>query len=421
MQKLSKRGLAVQNAAILLYLVWLLLPAVQTTGRAATGAFSVALFGAGVLMDWEYFKKNWLDLCARALCAAAMPVVLRVFLERGGSNFAGFYVQNAMFWFPLVFAAHARRRGDERLWRFVKWVLLGAVCVTVCTTIGWLVQGMLRGGKVYAYSRSLGYGGDVNPAYLKELMLRNIGGYDFVYAMVLALPLVCIGIAHHRGWARIGFCALLCAQTVMIVLSQYTYAMLYAAAILAVEIIALLIRRISRGRVGMGWSLVLGAVPLLLVLLFIRPLAGLAAYVCAGMGLNNFAQSFEHLYAAFSGGAAISPDSRLSYYLAAAGGFAQSPFTGSLFSSAKQLSYHSEALDVLSGMGLLGAAVFAGMVWVMGRGLLRGVRKNPYFAQLCAAGAVLLATSALGTVFYSRDIMAVFAMGLLLAQEKARG
>ena len=420
-EKTPKWSLRLQNASILLYLLWLLIPAVQTTGRAMTGAFAVCLFGAGVLLDWTYFKAHWLELAGRAVCMAAMPLLLRLYLGRGGSNFAGFYVQNAMFWFPLVFAGHARTRQDDRLFRFVKWAMLFAVCLTVCTTIGWLIQGMLRGGKVYAYSRSLGYGGDVNPAYLKELMLRNIGGYDFVYAMVLCLPLVCIGIQRHRGWARAGFCALLCAQAVMIVLSQYTYAMLFAAAILAVEGVALIVRHVSRGRITLGWSLVIGVLPLLLLLLLIKPLAGLAAYVCAGLGLNNFAQSFEHLYAAFSSGAAISPDSRLAYYLTALRGFAASPVIGSVLGGEKLLSYHSEVFDLLSGMGMLGTAVVLAMLWLMGRGLFKGVRKNPYFAQLCMMALALLAVSTLGTAFYSRDIMAVFAMGILLIQQEARG
>ena len=45
-----------------LYLIWLLLPAVQTTGRAMTGAACVALFAVGAVLDWTYFKANFLDL-----------------------------------------------------------------------------------------------------------------------------------------------------------------------------------------------------------------------------------------------------------------------------------------------------------------------------------------------------------------------
>ena len=216
--RLQRLSIRVCNVSMILYLVWLLLPAVQTTGRAVCGGLCVAIFGAGVLMDAEYLKKQWMWLLARAACAAAMPILLRVFLERGGEHAAGFYVQQAMFWFPLVFAGYARERGDRRLWKHLKWVLLGVCGLTVLTTIGWLIQGMLRGGRIYAYSRSLGYAGDVNPAYLKELMLRNIGGYDFVYAMVIGTMLSCAAIQCHSGKVRAGFLALLVAQVVMIIL-----------------------------------------------------------------------------------------------------------------------------------------------------------------------------------------------------------
>ena len=68
-------------------------------------------------------------------------------------------------------------------------------------------------------------------------MLRNIGGYDFVYATVVSLPFTCVGISENRGWKRAGFTAFLLAQAVMVMLSQYTYAMVFTAAILAVELL----------------------------------------------------------------------------------------------------------------------------------------------------------------------------------------
>lgn len=257
LEKPSATSAGLMNASMLVYLFWLLLPAVQTTGRAATGAAAVALFGAGVLLDGTWLRAHGWRTLLRAACAALMPVILRVFLARGGENGAGFYVQQAMFWFPVVFAGYARERGDSRLWRWIRPLMLAVITVTTLTTIGWLIQGMLRGGRVYAYSRSLGYGagGEAQEAYLKELMLRNIGGYDFVYATVAALPLTCLGIQRHGGWRRAAFCALLAAQAVMVALSQYTYAMLFAAAILAVEGIGLAVRAASRGRVGLGASL----------------------------------------------------------------------------------------------------------------------------------------------------------------------
>lgn len=406
------------NASILLYTFWLLLPAVQTTGRAATGVLAVALFGLGVALDVPYLKKSWYRTLARAACAAVMPLILRAFVGRGGTNFAGFYVQQAMLWFPLVFAGYARERGDRRLWRWLRPLMLCVMTVTTLTTIGWLIQGMLRGGRVYAYSRSLGYAGEGREEYLKELMLRNIGGYDFIYATVAALPLTCLGIQRRRGWARAGLGALLLLQTVMIVLSQYTYAMVFAAAILLAEGTALIVRAASRGRVGMGASLLWGLVPLVAIALLAVPLARLAAGICASLGLTNFQHSFELLLSAIKSGAA-GPDSRLTYYLTALEGFGRSPLVGTLLGGESLLSGHSDVLDLLSGVGVVGTAAVCGMIGLMGRGMLRGVRKSPDRAQLCVMACAVFATALLGTVVYSRDIALVACAGAMMVLENA--
>ena len=406
------------RSSIWLYVIWLLSPAVQTTGRAMSGAACVGLFGLGILLDWDTLKKQWLGLLARAFCAAAMPLLMRKFMDRGGVNFAGFYVQQAMFWFPLVFAGHVRILGDKTLWKGLKWVLLAVVVITLLTTTGWLIEGMfLRGDKVYAYSRSLGFAGEDDPLYLKELMLRNIGGYDFIYAMVAALPFTCIAIQQTQGKKRAAFIALIALQTVTIVLSQYTYAMLYAAAVLAVEIIALLIRRLAKGRIPMGRSLLLGALPLLIGLLLMQPLAQLASAICMEMGLENFAYSFEQLGLALQG-SATDANSRLSHYLVAADGIRQSPLFGDLFGGVQQISYHSDLLDLLSGSGIIGAAIAAGMVWLMGRGSLRGFKTHPHRAQIAFSFVMVGIIALLGTVVYSRDIPAVVMLGALCVLEE---
>lgn len=405
--------------SILLYTVWLLIPCVQTTGRAATGALAVGLFAVGVMLDGEMWRspKTLLGTLARAAGMAAMPLILFFCMGRGGDNLPAFFVQHAMFWFPPVFCGYARLRGDSRLWKGLKPTLLVAVSVTVLTTIFWLVEGMFfRGDTVYAYARSLGNAEPGNEAYLKELMLKNIGGYDFVYAMVAALPLTILGMQRSRGGVRWAYTGLAAAQIMMIVLSQYTYAMLYAAVILAVEVAAGLVRYVSKGRVGMGASLLLGVLPLLLVWLLRMPLLRLAAGLCQQAGLENFAFSFEQLAIALSGGV-TDDNSRLAHYMVAAEGFAASPLTGSLFGGEKLFSRHSDVLDLLSGVGLLGAVGVCLLIWLMGRGSLAGIRQSGCKAQLCVVWLCVLVTAALGTVCYSRDIMTVAALGSLLALE----
>ena len=405
------------NASVLLYVIWLLVPAVQTTGGAITGAAAVGLFALGVLLDADTWKTDALGLIARALCMAAMPLLLFFFVGRGGDNLPAFIATNGMFYFPLVFCGYARQRGDSRLWRWLKPALLATVTLTVLTSIFWLIEGMFfRGDTVYAYARSLGYAEPGFEAYLKELMLKNICGYDFVYAMVAALPLTILGMQHSRGSKRLGYTLLLALQTVMIVLSQYTYAMLYAAVILAVEVLAALLRWLSRGRMKTSLSLVCGLLPLALVWLLRMPLLQLATNLFAQAGLESFAFSLEQLMIALQGGA-TDENSRLVHYQTAMNGIRQSPLLGSLLGGEQLLSRHSDVLDVFSGCGLLGAAVVGVMLWLMGRGAFRGVGQHPAKVQLCVVWLSVLVTACLGTVCYSRDIMAIAALGTLLVLE----
>ncbi|MDD3411505.1 MAG: hypothetical protein PHY12_11930, partial [Eubacteriales bacterium] len=406
------------NASMLLYTLWLLLPAFQTTGRAATGALAVGLFGLGVLWGGDSPRKLLTDCLPRLLLMAVLPLLLWRFLHRGGDNFWGYYVQQAMFWFPLLWCAYVRAKGDRRMTRFVGAALLAALTVTTLTTIGWLIEGLLRGGRVYAYSRSLGSGEPNREAYLKELMLRNIGGYDFIYASVVAFPIVCWAAQRARGWKRTGFIALCAAQVVMIVLSQYTTAILLTGVLAALELIAALLRALRKG-LSTGASLLWAAVPLLVLALLREPLIQWAADLCARIGFENAGTSLGQLLALMNG-QDVESASRLETYLLPLQGFRQSPLVGAMFTGSPLLSQHSDLLDLFSGVGLLGTAAVLGAVWVMGRGGLRGLRRCPGKAQLTLAALALLAVAALGTVVYSRDIALVFCLGgWLMTDEQA--
>lgn len=416
-EKFQKVSAGLCNLSVLLYTLWLMLPAVQTTGRAAGGCMTVALFALGVLLDVPTLRRRWKILFLQAFCALTAPLFLYFFLERGGNGFPGFYVQNVMLWFPMIFVSYAREKNDPRLLRYWKAALLAAVALTALTTVGWLIQGMLRGGRVYAYSRSLGYGGEGREAYLKELMLRNIGGYDFIYGMVISMPFTCAGIGAARGWKRVGFSALLCVQTAAVVLSQYTYAMLFAALLLAMEALAALIRFFWKKSAGV--SLLWATLPFALVFFFRVPLTSWAAALCERLGLSNFSYSLRQLLAVLEGGT-LGEENRLSHYALAWRGFLASPLTGSLFGGEKLLSQHSEALDLLSATGVLGTALFCAALWIMSLGALKGLRKSPYRAQIVLSGCAFLAVATAGTVFYSRDPFLLFWAGVGLTLFPAR-
>lgn len=411
------------NASILLYTCWLLLPALQTTGGAVAGVGCIALFGLGVLLDSAYLRLNWFDFLLRVLCAAALPLILWFFLRRGGNNFWGYYVQQGMFWFPILFCAYARNRGDERLWRFLKGTLLACFVITTLTTIGWLIEGILREGQVYAYSRSLGSGEPGREVYLKELMLRNIGGYDFVYASTLAIPMTCYAIKRHDGLKRWGFLALCAAQVIMIALSQYTYALIFAVALIALELVAGFARWFSRKALhrplGVMGSFLWALLAFSLVFLARVPLVSWVASLCENLGFFNLAYSLSQLLNVLTG-SALDSATRLAYYRLPLEGIAQSPWLGSLLGGERLLSQHSDLLDLLSGVGMVGAVAVFSMIWCMGRGLLGGISKSDARSQLLLQCVALLLCALLGTVIYSRDIPLILCAGAMLTLEPKR-
>ncbi|MFH1513624.1 MAG: hypothetical protein ABIG45_09750 [Bacillota bacterium] len=391
-----------QNASMLIYILWLMLPAVQVRLKAATGAMALLVFAVGVLLDGETLLRHWKAFVPRVLCVAALPLLLLFFLNRGGSEPVGYYAQQVMFWFPLLWCAHTLQTGDKPAYRFVFLAMLLAFMVTILTTAGWLIEGMLReGGKVFAYARSLGSGVEGRQDYLNELMGRNIGGYGFVYAGVFALPLTFF-LAGGRGWRRWAFSALYALQLLMIVLSQYTYAIVFAAAITGAELLGLLFRKIFR-RMSAGVSL-LCAVPVLALVFLLRiPLVTGLTSLAEALRFENIAFSFNQLLAALGGGG-IAEGSRLEAYATSWNSFVSSPVFGGIFSGQARLGMHSEVLDSLAALGIAGTLAFLAAVWVIGRGVGKGLSKSPALPHLILQWAAFIAFMAVGTVFYAREI-----------------
>lgn len=411
----ARLSAGITGASLILYMVWLLLPAVQTALHAAFGGGAVALFGVGVLLDVETLKRRWRSLLLRALLMAALPLFLFYLLSRGGGNLPAYLAQQGMFWFPMVWCAYARERGDARLYRFVKPVFMAAILLTTLTTIGWLVQGLLRGDKVYAYARSLGSGEPGKGAYLRELMGRNIGGYDFVYAALLLLPVTFALASRNHGWKRAAFAAFYAVQLVLIGLSQYTYAILFAAGVTAVELLALLLRTVWK-RMSVGVSL-LWSLPFIAAVWLLRvPLLTWAGGLAAGMGFQNAQYSLTQLLAMLTGGA-VDAGSRLATYTTPLAGFAASPLTGTVLGGLPQLGMHSDLLDMLSATGLLGTAVFALGAWYVGHGAQKGLLRQQAKPQLIMQWCLLALCLTLGTVFYSRELPLAMCMGYLLLAE----
>jgi hypothetical protein len=403
MERRKRWSVALKNASMLAYILWLMLPAVQVRLKAVTGALTLMVFAAGVLLDGETFQKHWRVFVPRVICIAALPLLLLFFLNRGGGEPLGYYAQQVMFWFPLLWCGHAARNGDKAAVRFIFAAMLFAFVITTVTTVGWLVEGIFREeGKVFAYARSLGFGDAGRQEYLNELMGKNIGGYGFVYASVFALPFTFWLADSAKGLKRWAFAALYCLQLLLIVLSQYTYAILFAAVLTAAEALGLLFRRLFK-RMSTGVSLLCAAaVTAGAFLLRVPVVAGLKALADA-LRFENISFSLDQLLAALNG-SGLAEGSRLEAYATSWNSFLASPAVGGMLGGQAQLGMHSEVLDSLAGMGLIGTAAFAAGIWLIGRGVGKGLKASAALPHLALQWISLAAFMTVGTVFYAREI-----------------
>lgn len=410
-------------AGLCLYTVWLLLPAVQVLGKAVTGVAAVGLAAAGLLLDRPFLRREWRWLTGAALVALGLPLALYFGLGRGGESLASYWCQQGMFWFGPLACAALRRRDDPRLLRVYAPVLLACVAVTALTTVAALCEGLLHDPPL-AYARSLGYAG-ASAELHRRLMLRGVGGYDYLYGCVLSLP-VCLYFASAlRGKRRALAVAFLALLTLPPLLSQYLYALVFTAAVYGVWLFGLLVRAIARRafrrEMGLGAAMACALIPAALVALLRVPLSGLLVRLSQATGLRSVENGARLLYAALTGQAdatAAALPSRLDAYLAPLRTLRQSPLLGRL-AGGGSLGYHSDALDLLGGFGLLGAAAFVALACLPGRGLLRGLRRSPArpYAGLCLCA--LVAFALLNTVFYSRELSLMVSSALLFAMSDA--
>lgn len=400
--------------SMLAYVVWLFLPVVQYLGRSYTGAACVALFGLGVITDVETLKKQWLALFARAAAVIALSLILIVCMDRGGDQKTAFLVRSVMLWFPLIFVGHVRAIGDRKLWQGLKITLQAVMTVTLLTTLGWSIEGIIH-GQDPTYCRVLGSAAPEYAHMLNTLMMRNIGGYDLIYALVISIPVTVVSFFRSKGWRKWASAAFLITQIAVIVLSQYTSALLCMCVVLLVEGLSILVHLVSGKRVTFKTA-VLCCCILLIPLLFAKQLLSLACSLAGRLELEAISYNLQQLLIALEGGE-IDSFSRLVYYPAAINGFLSSPFTGSLFGGEAALCFHSDILDLLSSTGLLGAVCAIGLMWLAGRGTLRRLGEHTGSGHLCLMIAACLLISLLGTVVYSREITAVIALAALFVLE----
>lgn len=232
-----------------------------------------------------------------------------------------------------VFVVYFSQRDIEKI---MKVMLLSLGVTAITTMIG-----------VYNYpsaSRYLATVSDANDSFNVLLEWHNVGGYQFVYTLVLLYPMW-IFLYKRRRFGKITLCIGIAVVFFTAVLTEYTTAFL----LLIVSSMLLLFKRDVKTR-----DIVLFAVFLLVAALFMQNLLT-TGLQWLGDVINSKTMSARIL--ALSGGTAgleNFEDNRYLLYQNSLYKFIDSPIIGNMFSDTHTSGGHSAILDTLAQFGLVG-------------------------------------------------------------------
>ena len=248
---------------------------------------------------------------------------------------------------------------------FLQKALLLVLLITLLTTCIGLIRYPLA-------SRTLATIESSDSAVLRLYNYNNIGGYDFVYYIVLLYPVLILAHKQKKVGRFVMILGAVAAVTLSL-LSEYTTAFLL---VLLSSVFLLFRRNLTIKRILL-YSFLGLLLFTLLGSLFSRFL----------VWLSNTVQSEEMAYRLYDlskgwGGLENSEDARLPLYLKSLSSFLEAPLFGSLLSRTKGVGGHSFFLDSLVHYGLFGGAILFLIYRKIYRTFFLPYQKQPTFGYV---------------------------------------
>jgi len=212
--------------------------------------------------------------------------------------------------------------------------------------------------------------------YDTEKYLRaNIGGYEFIYALTLLIPIVLWQIGKARGFGRIWYLAVLVLMIMCVYSSQYTLALICVA-------IAFLVVFIQKNKIVA--VIVTACLTLFWLANGLELLANIFYWASENVGTDYVRDRLLQVAQLLSGRSVSTQtsDARIQHYINELKYFSQSPIFGNNFLTfhKKTVSGHSLILDMLASGGVIVTSIMV----VLMRQLYR-VSVPAYGKKGCAA------------------------------------
>lgn len=198
------------------YIMHVLLPTVSTRISSIFALIVLMIVYLGIFFDKEVSLNSFVKIIFRYVCAGIFSFFMWWIGRKEHTTFTVYMARAVMLWSPVMIAGYLKIKQNKKANKILALVVLGSIAITCFTTLFHYNQ--------YPYaSRVLSGGG--RPDLILRFRKMNIGGYGFIYALAISIPLIVSFIkTANRVIHKFMLGIVLIVIGITIVLSQYLIA-----------------------------------------------------------------------------------------------------------------------------------------------------------------------------------------------------
>ncbi len=345
------------------------------------------------------YKRTLMTVCY-TMAAAIVFVLLQYWGIYRNEEFFRWMIDGIIVWLPCIIALYIKESNNDKFVRNYLQIYIIATTITSLTTIIGLVM-------YPNASRELATASEMYDT--TRYTIRNIGGYQHVYALVLLLPILIWLIKQtNKTWKIVNIVALL-INIYCIYRSQYTIAIIIAAIILILTVM----KRFKK-------TMIVTMILLSTVFLFdtssiMEKISGGFKYVSEHIGIEYVGDRLLQVSQLLEGAMIHTETStdRIDHYKHCLKKFSESPVIGNNIGefSEDNISGHSMVFDTMSGMGLVGlllvSIIFIVVYWLVIRENGKALNSTILLTWLAFVAVSILNPSTFMTIYMILFVLAV--------------
>lgn len=345
------------------------------------------------------YKRTFTSVCYSMLLAIGF-VVLQYWGIYRNEEFFMWLVDGIIVWLPCIIALYIKENNNEK---FVKNYLQTYIIVTTITSITTII-GLIM---YPTASRELASGTEIYDT--TKYTIRNIGGYQHIYALVVLLPILMWLIKRtEKAWRIVNVVTLL-INLYCIYRSQYTIAIIITAIIVVLTIL----KRFKK--IMIVTMILLGAILSFNSSGIMERLSSGFKYVSEHIGMEYVGDRLLQVSQLLDG-AVIHTDTsaeRIDHYKHCLEKFSESPIVGHNMwgFSEENISGHSMILDTMSGMGMLGL-LLVGIIFIISYKLVLRVNGGKMNSTILLTWLAFVAVSILNPSSFITIYMILFVLAV---------